>query len=157
MVNRLTTCAAILMWATSLAAQSPQDQMFPDSARCYARIYSAEHLAAHPAQQVTGISVSPVADYADPFLGLFLKLTLRNVPGGAFEAYASCENEGGDTLFCLLEGDAGGFQITPAKKGAILLEVSSLGMTFENDEVFATLEAKSGDDRNFLLVPTNCP
>jgi len=105
---------------------------------------------------VTAITVSPVLDYAEPLLGLYLTLTLRNVPGGGFEAYAGCENEGADTLYCSLEGDAGGFRITPAKEGAILIEVSSLGMTFENDDVFATIEAKAGDDRSFLLTPTAC-
>lgn len=55
-----------------------------------------------------------------------------------------------------LEGDAGGFQITPAKNGAILIEVSSDGMTFENDSGFATLERDAGDDRSFLLRPAAC-
>jgi hypothetical protein len=156
MVIRSVTCAAILMLATPIAAKSPRDQMFPDSASCYARSYSADHLTAHPAQRVTGISISPISDTADPFLGLYMTLKLRGVPGGAFQAYSTCENEGGDTLFCLMEGDAGGFQITPAKGGAILVSVSSLGMTFENDTGFATLERTAGDDRTFLLRPQAC-
>lgn len=156
MVIRSAPCAAILILATPLLAKSPQEQMFPDSASCYARSYTAEHLATHPAQQVTGISVSPVPDFAEPLLGLFLTLDLRNVPGGGFEAYAACENEGDDTLFCRLEGDAGGFQITPAKDGAILIEVSTLGMTLENEDVFVTIKEKTGDDRSFLLPPTAC-
>jgi hypothetical protein len=157
MVVRSMACGAILMLATPIAAKSPQDQMFPDSTSCYARIYTAEHLATHPKQQVTGISVSPDFEFADPLLGLHMTLELRNVPGGGFEAYAACENEGEHTLFCSLEGDAGGFQVNPAQDGAILIEVSRRGMTFENSEVFATIQGKAGDDRSFLLPPTACP
>ncbi len=157
MVNRSTLCAAILMLATAVAAKSPQDLMFPDRTSCYARSYSASHLANHPGQRVTKIALRPDFDAPGPFLTLKMTFVLRMVPGDAFQAYAACENEGGDTLFCLLEGDAGGFQITPAKHGAILIEVSSLGMTLENDRAFATLEAKAGDDRSFLLHPVACP
>ncbi|WP_149586900.1 hypothetical protein [Tabrizicola flagellatus] len=104
---------------------------------------------------MTAISVSPAPGFADPALGLHLTLRLRGVPGGDFEAYAACENEAGH-LYCSMEGDAGGFQIDPVKGGAILLTVSSLGMTFENDAGFATLERNAGDDRSFLLRPAAC-
>lgn len=130
--------------------------MFPGPDSCYARSYSDDHLAKHPAQRVTRITINPDFTIADPMLGVHLKLRLRGVPGGAFEAYGYCENNGSHTLYCGMEGDAGGFQITPAKKGGILIEVSSLGMSFENDTGFATLEKKSGDDRSFLLQPVAC-
>lgn len=45
--------------------------MFPGGVGCYGRSYTVEHLAAHPAQRVTEISVSPVLDYTEPLLGLF--------------------------------------------------------------------------------------
>jgi hypothetical protein len=156
MVIRSVLCAALLILATPLSAKSPQGLMFPDGTSCYSRKYSDEHLSSHPAQRVTTMSVSPAFDYADPLLGLYLTVQLRGVPGGAFEAYAACENEGGSTLYCVMEGDAGAFQITPAKNGGILIEVSRLGMGFENETGFATLEAKSGDDRSFILRPQAC-
>lgn len=130
--------------------------MFPATDSCYARSYSKEHLASHPAQRVTQISISPDFTIADPMLGVHLKLRLRGVPGGNFETFGYCENEGGHTLYCGMEGDAGGFQITPEKAGAILIKVSSYGMTFENETGFATLERNSGDDRSFLLKPVAC-
>lgn len=146
-----TVCAA-----TAAFAKSPQEQMFPGTDSCYARRYSDDHLAKHPAQRVTEIAISPDFTSADPFLGVHLTLNLRGVPGGAFEAYGYCENQGGQTLYCGMEGDAGGFQITPAKQGGILIKVSSLGMGFENEAGFATLERNSGDDRGFLLQPVAC-
>ena len=158
MVVRSATCASILILATGNAvlAKSPQEQMFPGPDSCYARSYSADLLASHPAQRVTQITVSPDFTIADPMLGLRVELRLRGVPGGAFEGYGYCENEGGDTLYCGMEGDAGVFQVTPAKKGGILITVSSYGMSFENDTGFATLERNSGDDRSFLLQPVAC-
>jgi len=158
MVGKSAICTAlfILSGGVAVQAKSPQEQMFPGTDSCYARSYSDDHLAKHPAQRVTRIAISPDFAIADPMLGVHLKLRLRGVPGGAFEAYGYCENNGSQTLYCAMEGDAGGFQITPAKKGGILIEVSSLGMSFENDTGFATLEKKSGDDRSFLLQPVAC-
>lgn len=63
------------------------------------------------------------------------------------------ENDGDATLYCVMEGDAGAFQITPAKNGEILIAGSRLGMGFENDTAFATLAATFRDDRSFLLGP----
>lgn len=131
--------------------------MFPGTDSCYARSYSKEHLAKHRSQQVTQISVSPNFTIADPVLVLHVWLRLRGVTDDGFEADGYCENEGAATLYCGMEGDAGGFTVRPAKDGAILIEVSSLGMTFENDTGFATLERDTGDDRGFLLYPQPCP
>lgn len=130
--------------------------MFPGADSCYARVYTDAHLTKHPIQRVTQISISPDLTIDAPLLGLHVQLELRDVPGGAFEGYGYCENEGNHTLYCGMEGDAGGFRITPAKSGAVLIEVSSLGMSFENTAGFATLEARSGDDRSFLLQPVAC-
>lgn len=156
MVNPPMRCAAIfvLMSTQAAIAQSPRDQMFPNADSCYARAYTKAHLAKHPGQQVVGISVSRTREVDEPNLGLYLTLQLRGVPGG-FQAYAACENEAGH-LYCTMEGDAGGFQIDPAEDGAILLSVSSLGMSFENDNGFATLERSEGDDRSFLMRPAVC-
>jgi hypothetical protein len=156
MVIRPILCAAILIIPALADAKSPQDQMFPGAGSCYARSYTADHLASHPAQRVIGMVIRPDFASSDRFLTLHLTVNLRGVPGGAFEAYAYCENEGADTLYCAMEGDAGGFQITPAKGGAILISVSSLGMGFENDTGFATLDRNTGDDRSFILRPATC-
>lgn len=156
MVARATVCAAILMLGSPALAQSPQDRMFPGPDSCYSRTYTADHLAKHPRQRVTDIRISPDFQIAAPRLGLRVTLRLRGTPGGAFEGYGYCENEGGDTVYCTMEGDAGGFAVTPAKGGAVLVSVSSLGMSFENDAGFVTLERNKGDDRRFLLRPSPC-
>lgn len=157
MVRRTVACVAFLMCFAPLGAkaQSPTQQMFPRGDSCYARTYSAAFLAKHPDQRVTRFAVSPDFVSEAPRLALELRLQLRGSPGGAFEAQAICENEGG-SIYCSMEGDAGGFQIDPAKNRGILITVSSLGMSFENEGGFVTLERKSGDDRSFILRPVAC-
>lgn len=141
--------------AFPLAAQSPQDLMFPTRATCYAREYSAAHLAEHPAQRVTSIALTPAdGTGTDPRLQLWVTLTVKDWPGEQLLALGYCENNGADTLYCGMEGDAGGFTVTPAKGGAVLVSVSSLGMGFEGERGFVTLERTRGDDRQFLLQPT---
>jgi hypothetical protein len=157
MVARRTLYVAIFALSSLPAlGKSPQDQMFPGPDSCYARSYSKDHLAKHPEQRVTEIAVIPDFAGADPMLGLRVLLQLRGVPGGTYEAFAYCENLGASTLYCGMEGDAGGFEIKPAKGGAILIEVSSYGMGFENEAGFATLERNRGDDRSFILHPAAC-
>jgi hypothetical protein len=156
MVARSALCTAIFIFPTLAQAKSPMEQMFPGPESCYARNYTGAELAEHPAQLVTDIAIRPDFSTDDPLLTVQLSLTLRKVPGGAFEATAYCENSGEDALSCGIEGDAGGFQINSAKDGAILISVSNQGMTLENDRSFATLERKAGDDRSFLLAPVAC-
>jgi hypothetical protein len=156
-VARSAICAAFFVFcAGPTLADTALEKMFPGKSGCYARSYSAEHLDTHPAQRVTDISVVPEAEVADPMIGLWVSLTLRGVPGGAFEGLAYCENSRSQALDCGLEGDAGSFSITPAKNGAILIEVGRYGMSFENDTGFATLESRQGDDRSFILRPAPC-
>lgn len=137
-------------------AQSPTDLMFPSDARCYARKYTADHLARHPEQRVTGMALRPDRQAAAPLLGLWLTVTLRGAPGGTFEALAACENIE-HTLYCTMEGDAGAFSIEPDKGKAVLVTTGSRGIGLENEAGFVTLERDRGDDRSFLLRPEPCP
>ncbi len=156
MVVRSACCAAILMLSGQAAlAQSPQEQMFPRSDSCYARNYGAAHLRKHPEQRVTRFSVTPNFVSDAPRMAIELRLSMRGNVGGAFAAYAICENTGG-SIYCTMENDAGGFQIDPAKNRAIRVTVSSLGMSFENEGGGVTLERNSGDDRSFILRPVAC-
>ena len=157
MVGRAKASALILMFLAGPAlAKSPTDLMFPSDARCYARSYTAEHLARHPAQQVTAMFLRPDRQAAAPQLGLWLSVTLRGTPGGMFEALAACENIE-HTLYCTMEGDAGAFGIEPGKGKAVLVTTGSRGIGLENEAGFVTLERDRGDDRSFLLRPVPCP
>jgi hypothetical protein len=51
---------------------------------------------------------------------LLVVATVRDMPG-KLEAMAYCANLGADALYCVLEGDAGTFNVTPAGNGAVTL------------------------------------
>ena len=158
MVKRSASCAVILMFLSSpvAQAQSPQELMFPGGNRCYEREYGKGHLARHPEQRVIRFSVTPDPVSDAPRFAVELRLGVRGTPAGAFEAHAICENNGATTLYCAMEGDAGGFQLTPAKNRSLLLSVGSLGMSFENEAGFVLLERDTGDDRSFILRSFAC-
>jgi len=152
-------CATLfILPALPATAENAIARFFPDEASCYGRSYSPDHLKSHPQQRVTAMAVSPDFAIDDPMIGLWFATSLRGVPGGNFEAYAYCENGGPDQLLCGMEGDAGSFSISPAKNGAILVEVGRYGIGLEADTGFVTLESQQGDDRSFILQPlSNCP
>jgi hypothetical protein len=131
--------------------------MFPGPDSCYARSPSDNRNGSRAAQRVTEFAVIPDFTVANPMLGLRVLVSLRGVPGGMFEAFAYCESGGASTLDCGMEGDAGGFAVSPSKDGAILIKVGPDGMVLENDRGFATLESDAGDDRGFALRPATCP
>lgn len=157
MVRPITPLGLIVaaLGAGPALAESPTDRMFPDPTTCYARTYSDNHLAKHPQQRVTQMALVQDRSATEPFLALWVRVTLRGREGGTSEALSYCENTS-SVLYCTMEGDAGGFQIEEARDGAILVSVSSLGMGFETDSGFVTLERNSGDDRSFLLQPQAC-
>jgi hypothetical protein len=133
--------------------------MFPDAESCYARAYTADHLARHPDQRVTAMRLAPAPRQpTDSWPPVRLRVDLRGAGGGAAEALAYCENLA-DALYCVLEGDAGAFSLVARgdrKDGAILLSVLRDGIALETASDLVLLEADRGDDRTFLLRPRSC-
>ncbi len=157
MVKLACLATGLALAASQAWAENPIDRIFPDKSGCYVRNYTAKHLASHPNQRVTGIAVIAEGSVADPMIGLWTAVELRGVPGGSFEALAFCEAISRETLSCGLEGDAGAFTLSASTDGEILIEVGRFGMHLENEQGFATLEGRSGDDRSFVLFPAVCP
>jgi hypothetical protein len=152
MVSRSVALAALVA-AGAAQAQSPMDRLFPGPEACYARDYTEAHLASHPMQQATSLALTPSPRRpGDRFQDLRLTATVRAMPGEVLTALAYCENID-ETLFCAMEGDAGGFTLRAADGGAVLVEVTRLGMTFEGMRGFVTFAHDRGDDRSFLLRP----
>ena len=150
---------AILCCATMLAfsaqAETAGKAMFPRADSCYARSYSADHLAKHPVQRVTSIALRPQPGSAgDDMLVLRLSVALRG-RAETYVGYGYCENLGKGQLACGVEGDGGTFVLTPAEGGAVLLIVGPDGISFEGTDDFQTLEGRTGDDRRFMLQPAS--
>ena len=144
-----------MLAATQLSAQSPREVIFPTDANCYARDYSAQHLADHPAQRVSSMALTPEgAKVEDPAVLVWVTATLRDHPGEQLLAQASCQVADATLMECTMEGDAGAFTIATARNGAVLVTVSPRDMGFEGEMGFVTLRHDQGDDRSFLLQPT---
>lgn len=116
---------------------------------CYARTYTAEHLAAHPRQKVTQVFLvrSDVDDGRPPKsfdvgFGFRLKGS-RDV----FAAEAGCVARG-DGATCTVEGDGGGFTLAPRPDG-LLVSVDQR-LELEGMESFSP-NLYDSDDREFRL------
>ena len=148
-----------LVLASPAVGQTPREALFPSDASCYLRYYNADHLARQPAQTVQLIQVGPdQGQWESDVLVLKIGLDLRSTPEHLL-GYAYCE-PAGKGLACGMEGDAGSFQLTPARDGAIRIDIGPNGVSFEGETGFVTLEGSSGDDRSFVMPPVpadSCP
>ncbi len=126
---------------------------------CYARTYDEAHLKDHPKQQVKRIELDMVkanpdgvANTADNFqLGFGVQVT-RSPEW--YTGVAICK-DGGEAIDCFLEGDGGRFKLTADNDGALKLETGDYGIAFEGAKDTLELSGKDGDDRVFIVAPSN--
>lgn len=144
------TVLILALLATPLQAGPLRNQYFgnPDlpSNNCYVRAYTGAHLAKHPAQMVTGISLQISAlspEGQNPLMDLFVSL---RGDGTLYHTTAECQQtEFG--LSCAVEG-GGKFLLTGAKKGVLRLTMQSEYLRFAHGRI----EIDMGlDDRVFLI------
>ena len=122
---------------------------------CYARQYSAEHLAKNPRQRVVAIEINfqpanpdGVVNTAKRFdLGIGVRKR-GSAEWFTNSAYCSAEN---DRFECALEGDGGLFQLRPASGGRLRLESKRDTMAFEGEDSFFEFGGRLSDDNVFLL------
>ncbi|MET1415917.1 hypothetical protein ABVF61_26840 [Roseibium sp. HPY-6] len=112
---------------------------------CFARTYTASHLANHPKQLVAHIWFldAPSATTGNNQLALQFGFRLRD--GRAYSSFAYCSTDG----FCATEGDGGSVQFTDRGTNLRLSVVDYLiieGADFSPD-------LSQSDDRVFLLYP----
>lgn len=156
----------------AMAAPAPADPATPLTAHfgrgdsCYARVYSAQHLAEHPEQKTLEIRLDHFPDYEgfedDQGRKLFypdtpeivVNLAVRTrASGGIMTATGFCwpDKARPDTMSCGLECDAGQFTLRGRGKGKILLTLSGTLYFGEGCGDDAEL-APEPDDRSFLLA-----
>ncbi|NJL08620.1 MAG: hypothetical protein HC900_10440 [Methylacidiphilales bacterium] len=121
---------------------------------CYARTYSAEHLASHPRQRVRMISLRRTADANPPGDNRSLEFELSVRARGARENWggvAVCRN-GTERQNCWMEGDMGQFTLARLSNDTIELRVVRAdGLSFETETTFESIGAAGSDDRVFRL------
>lgn len=119
------------------------------AAPCYARTYDRKHLAAHPKQKVVHFFVTRSdIDQGKPpkTFDLSFGFRLRDSTD-SFSSLAACAAKG-EGATCLVEGDGGGFRLTPRPDGLLVTVVDFLAV--EGMESFSPDLAES-DDREFRL------
>jgi hypothetical protein len=119
------------------------------AASCFARGYSTQHLSSHPAQRVDWIGLEETGLTEGGADVLSLRVRLRN-SAEVYEGQAYCRL-GGDGALCTMEGDAGGFTLSPRADGRILMSVDPSGLFLEGARDITELSGTRGDDRAFLL------
>lgn len=143
--------ATILFLANCCLANSgeawsaPFDDAFTPlkgEAPCYARAYDSAHLKAHPAQQITRmtLAMSKTGEDGKPAsasrfeLGVGVK---RKASQEWYGGHAYCEaREGG--FHCFLEADGGELELTPLPDGRLKVEAKRL--VFEGEKDFFSVE-----------------
>lgn len=153
--------------APELAALFPAEA---NATLCYARKYDASHMAAHPDQKVTGITIRLVnrlvTDESDDMAqGTLFQLEVRRRGDReTLEASGPCMVEGGK-VFCGVECDGGGLYAKKRDDGSLLLsfdDMWGIRMTPDcGDEEEDAKELLPGkDDKAFRLDPlpaSACP
>lgn len=139
-------------------------KLFIDAPGCYARRYDAAHLAAHPRQRVTSMTVARTTMFQrgkaiEPIDGDYLMLTLTLRGSGPKRAVggASCSGLTEDgRLRCWSDVcDGGSVQVTAAPGGRLKLELGHFalsGCDGEDDDDTIVLSDRT-DDTAFLLDP----
>jgi hypothetical protein len=116
---------------------------------CYARTYTGEHLAEHPRQKVTEFFLTGSAvDDGRPPRSFTMDFGFRlKGSSDVFGAVAVCAARG-DGATCLVEGDGGGFTLTPRPDGLLVTVEERLEV--EGAESFSP-DLHDSDDREFRL------
>ena len=121
---------------------------------CYIRTYSPEHLAKHPQQQVTQITLSPSA-LSDggtvEEINLFIQVRRTEYE---YHGLAYCQPVDSQWL-CAVEGDGGQFTLSPAQGRDLYLTVQPGGLALEGQRDTLQIASDSGDDRKFRIPPVH--
>lgn len=124
---------------------------------CYARLYTAEHLKAHPEQRVATIILDMRKANPDGVPineeNLVLGFGVQVKTSSEWYTNSAICKSAGSQIDCLVEGDGGAFTLTAAEDGALQLKSGSYGLALEGGQDTIELPAGTGDDRVFVLHP----
>jgi hypothetical protein len=162
---RTSVCLSLLVLSAGIApshADSLFETYFSKAAGgtpCYARQYTAAHLAKNPKQQVTAFEIDFEPANPDGVLNTAKRFEL----GVGVQKRGSAEwftNAGYCTMRaggfdCGLDGDGGQFRLQPASGGRLRLELTRDTMGFEGENSFFEFGGKISDDNVFLLSPAD--
>ncbi|MEM7399242.1 MAG: hypothetical protein AAF354_09890 [Pseudomonadota bacterium] len=150
-------CQACLLGAIALLIALPNQALATDG--CYAREYSASHLAQHPDQTVTSMALGLRAQKDDPklFDGA-IAVTVRGSDRRRLTV-GICEPTGRNSFDCGIECDGGSFQLRPSsRKGSMRLILQRIyfdgGCGFDAGAGNGYELTAGKDDKLFRLDPS---
>ena len=131
------------------------------SLACWSRQYSEQHLAAHPDQQVTAMSLAVGYEAFDDgnaelpgYYWFNLAAALRDGKSGSAGGTCSAAGDGLE-MVCAVDCDGGGIVVMPRNDGAVLADLERYGYIYmvggcgAEEEGFALESGR--DDKQFLL------
>lgn len=103
----------VIFFTIALISSSAGAGIAPQDARCYRRLYSEEHMAAHPGQKLSELFVK-LAYQTFPSGYKFLRGEVVGVAQGSyFGNTAPCTKAANGELLCAIECDGGAFRLQP--------------------------------------------
>jgi hypothetical protein len=150
----------LLALSSTLSAWPMQEQFPTNRGACYERIYDGTHLAKHPKQDVTRITLNfePDLENLQTEQKYKLRLDIDIEVRGKKDIYTLggfCQVEAKGVL-CTPEWDAGTFSVISEKDGTLL--VTNHNMTFnpnnyDAEDVAPNAIQLTGDDKTWRLSP----
>lgn len=143
LIARLACTGLPLLLLALPASAAPAFKDWKPGSPCFARVYDARHLAAHPKQQLTHFALT-ASKYPSSVKGEFDVTFQFRVKGHgeAFEGEGICRG-GPHTANCGVEGDGGHFTMKADGKG-LLLTLAEVGV--EGETEFSPVLGVAGDD-----------
>jgi hypothetical protein len=156
------TLLVLAAGATPSHAQTLFETYFSKAAGgkpCYARHYTAAHLASNARQQVVAVKIDFQPANPDGVVNtpksFDLGFGVRKRGSAEWftnSAYCSTKADGFD---CALEGDGGLFTVRPASGGRLRLELARDTIAIEGEKSVFEFGGKRSDDNVFLLAPAD--
>ena len=127
---------------------------------CYKRVYAPSHLAAHPGQTVTAMTlrVRPISENGQPIDGKSHSADLTaSFRGKTKRGFADSDcTSSGPSLACTINSERGRFRLTKSSAGMLLEPETELRMHEPAEGPFlAAIGPANPEDRKFLLTPAD--
>ncbi len=149
---RALLSSLLVVVAVAPVTAAPRALVEAFGAACHTRAYDRAHLARHPRQIVTSMTLRDGALRRAELSGfdavVDIRLTLRG--GETVEASGYCTKIAAG-IACALEGDAGAIKITRRQTGGVLVAIDG---RFDIETSRGVQQLAESDDRLFALYPS---
>lgn len=166
-IRKLTIAMAMVAASAQALAQNPPTEGDP-LVQCFARAYSADHMAAHPGQRVAELQLMLTSAPYDghSYYDATIRAMLIDRYGAYYVNAASCQEVEGGVLECGIECDGGLFDVRlDAEDGTAMLMNQQHGFILQggcgDDGQMETVRIEADAEHAAFLLhqvpPEACP